>query len=90
MSKQKIDSELFEEIVSYAESKIAHGTINDWINISALIRRAYYLGIFNSLEKIAEENDLDRLGIKILQKTMYQQEIDQIIKDAIDAKENQK
>ena len=90
MPKQKIDSELFEQIVSYAESEIAHGTINDWINISALIRRAYYLGIFNSLGKIAEENDLDRLGIKILQKTTYQQEIDQIIKDAIDAKENQK
>jgi hypothetical protein len=84
MEELIISSDLFKKIVSNAEEVIKNGTTNDWINCSSLIKRAYYLGVINALELIAEDEDLKRLAINAFQKTMFQQDIDVYIKTEID------
>jgi len=79
----KLTAKQFDEIVEKAEESIKPGAECDWINASSLIRRAYYLGLINGLKSISSEDNLRKLLINTIQKTMREQESDNIIKEAI-------
>ena len=88
MSISVLDSEQFRKITSDAIDQIKLGSTNDWINISSLIRRAYYLGMLSALTPISEEADLKVLLLKALKETMFASDLDNKITQAIDTWKN--
>ena len=84
MSISVLDSEQFRKITSDAIDQIKLGSTNDWINISSLIRRAYYLGMLSALTPISEEKDIEELASKLVIETIYSSELDSEISEAID------
>jgi len=86
MEDKKISSEVFEKILCNVEKEIQNGTPNGWINYSSMIKRAYYFGVLNALNSIADDEDIKKIAIKIIQETAFQQEIDRYIKAEIDKK----
>lgn len=79
-----LDSEHFKVITREAVDQISLGSTNDWINISSLMQRAYYLGMINALKSISDEKDIQMLYIKIFTETMFSTELDGLISLAIE------
>ena len=83
-----LDKKEFNEIIEFAENAIKNGAANDWINISSLMRRAYYWGLINGLESIASKEDLNRLALIIFKETMFSSDLDDLILEAIEKRKN--
>lgn len=60
MSLTKIDSAAAELAINAAQEALANDTNLAWIRKSCLIERAYFLGLFNGLDAIAEENAIGK------------------------------
>ena len=83
-----LDSEQFAKISREAIDQIQLGKTHDWINISTLIRKAYYLGIIYTLMPISEEKDMQELLVKLFMDTRFSSDLDSEINQAIDKWKN--
>lgn len=69
--KGMISKQEFESVVTSASDALKPGADFAWIRESAILERAYYIGLYAGLKAIAQEEDLDRLLRRALFETVF-------------------
>jgi len=71
-----ISEDAVGKAVDSAEHELAKNPDMSWITKSALTERAYYVGLFNGLSGIADEELINGHIVKLVMGTMWQREAD--------------
>ena len=66
-----LDSNEFKKITLSIEDDLQTNPDLSWINVCTYTRKAYLIGVINTLSSISSEKDIKRFSVQALRKTFY-------------------